>query len=103
MPYGFGATLPQRQASARKIRPLLCLPRRGFSNSRPPTPESDSKKLACNSPSRRDIRFGFSRIYPQSGFKLQTVIQNDCDQKNIAIQPKQIERLFEMHGLKKTI
>ncbi len=91
MPYGFGATLPQRQASARKIRPLLCLSRRGFSNSRPSTPEPGPKKLACNSPSCGGIRFGFSGIYPQSGFKLRTVIQNDCDQKKY-YHPAQADR-----------
>ena len=81
MPYGSGATLPQRQASARKVRSLLCLPCRGFSYSSPSTPEPGPKKLACNSPSCGNICFGFSGIYPQSGFKLRTVSQNDCGQK----------------------
>jgi len=101
MPYGSGATMPQRQASARKVRALLCLPRRGFSYSSCSTPEPGSEKLACNSPSRGNIRFGFSGIYPPSGFKLRTVSQNDGEQKKCCHPAGADRKVIRDAGFKK--
>ena len=79
--HGFDSTVPQRKASARKIRSLLYIFCRRFPYSGRSTPEPDSKEFAFNSSSRRNINFDFSGIHPQSRFKFRTVGQNDCEQE----------------------